>query len=560
MNDFHLLDLQKRILLQDQHVKIEGFSVDESNFLKLYKWNILKNSLLSFNPSVYTLVQKIDNSIVKILLMTYNEEVLEDIIFQVEDEKCIDDSLVNHICNSLNRSYKLCSGIENSTELLHSEAIEKILIEKYGDNIFYRSRNCSRIVLDDESAECFECRQLQPESPAVKMESFENNIDPDMFSHFEDPDDKDYDEDCGIKKEVKVKVKKERTKKGVNETAFFSCQDDGCDLTFFKEPTYVSHLLKSHPDKRSEVEKSWHKCPENDCFKVFRDFMGKNMINHLQKFHEDNPDVRAEKQKNNDCSYCGKSFSHSHYLKKHIENAHEAPIIPCHICGTFIKGHKTLNVHIRVVHGNTRFKCPEPGCNVEAKNKDHIKDHIAAIHRNEPRYICSVCGTRYKYRNKWKYCEDKHKGKFLHECKQCDRKFNDKRKFQIHQRVHTGEKPFMCPICSIRMARLDNLNAHTKKTHGVTWREAEKMTQNTLNGVPVFNSEVKPIPEKIIQNTESGFTANQIDRESVFPPEMKPVFRDAASLNPNSIVEPAFSPEMKPVFTEKPPSLHSMAT
>ena len=86
------------------------------------------------------------------------------------------------------------------------------------------------------------------------------------------------------------------------------------------------------------------------------------------------------------------------------------------------------------------------------------------------------------------------------------------------------------------------------------------MTQNTLNGVPVFNSEVKPIPEKIIQNTESGFTANQIDRESVFPPEMKPVFRDAASLNPNSIVEPAFSPEMKPVFTEKPPSLHSMAT
>ena len=139
---------------------------------------------------------------------------------------------------------------------------------------------------------------------------------------------------------------------------------------------------------------------------------------------------------------------------------------------------------------------------MEAKNKDHLKDHIAAIHRlvvtyslstcdknfhfrNSPRYICSICGTRYKYRSKWKYCEDKHRGKFLHECTLCDKKFNDKRKFRIHQRVHTGEKPYMCPICNIRMARLDNLNAHTKKTHGMTWREAEKMTESTISGIPV---------------------------------------------------------------------------
>ena len=138
-----------------------------------------------------------------------------------------------------------------------------------------------------------------------------------------------------------------------------------------------------------------------------------------------------------------------------------------------------------VVHGNQMYNCPEPGCDVKAKNKDHIKDHYAAIHKNEPRYICSVCGTRYKYRNKWKYCEDKHKGKFLHACLQCDKKFNDKRKYKIHQRVHSGEKPFQCPICSIRMARLDNLNAHTKKTHGVTWREAETMTQSSIDFAPV---------------------------------------------------------------------------
>ena len=306
-------------------------------------------------------------------------------------------------------------------------------------------------------------------------------------NHHNDPFIEDsYDSD--YREQRPSKIKKERIKAKFEEETeggSFYCLFNDCHTSFTKEPAYVSHILRTHPQDGAQAVKGWHKCPEDSCYKVFRDPCGKNMINHMQKFHKDNPDVKAEKEKDNVCSYCSKKFAHSSYLKKHIESQHEAPIVPCHICGAFIKGHKTLNVHIRVVHGNQMYNCPEPGCDVKAKNKDHIKDHYAAIHKNEPRYICSVCGTRYKYRNKWKYCEDKHKGKFLHACLQCDKKFNDKRKYKIHQRVHSGEKPFQCPICNIRMARLDNLNAHTKKTHGVTWREAETMTQSSIDVAPV---------------------------------------------------------------------------
>ena len=118
----------------------------------------------------------------------------------------------------------------------------------------------------------------------------------------------------------------------------------------------------------------------------------------------------SKKKKTVQCPQCEKTFHSSNYLKIHIKRIHDLvrdhmcdvccktfatpqdlnnhqivhtgeKNFPCHICGQFIRGSQNLNVHLRVTHSNVKFKCPEPGCPVEAKNKDHLKDHIAAIHR-----------------------------------------------------------------------------------------------------------------------------------------------------------------------------------
>ena len=143
--DFHLSDVQSRILTRDRDVSFETFSIAASCCLKLFKREVQRsNLLLDFSPSVFTLVQKMDSCTVKILLMSYNEEVLEDLVVQVEEGKTIDESLVSHICNSLNRQFRLCPGIGTLGELCSQEDVARILIEKYGDRIIFRGRFCAR--------------------------------------------------------------------------------------------------------------------------------------------------------------------------------------------------------------------------------------------------------------------------------------------------------------------------------------------------------------------------------------------------------------------------------
>ena len=83
-----------------------------------------------------------------------------------------------------------------------------------------------------------------------------------------------------------------------------------------------------------------------------------------------------------------------------------------------------------------------------------FQDHIAVVHRGQARYIffiehfekkigttfhqnnfhlykyhryvCSVCGKEHGYYKALKHCQDRHKGRFMHPCTLCDKKYLDK--------------------------------------------------------------------------------------------------------------------------------------
>ena len=58
------------------------------------------------------------------------------------------------------------------------------------------------------------------------------------------------------------------------------------------------------------------------------------------------------------------------------------------IISVCVEGEKPLRIHLRTVHGDLRFPCPEPGCNVTAKNrKAHTELHIRVSQNNTFSYF-----------------------------------------------------------------------------------------------------------------------------------------------------------------------------